>query len=90
MSNEWLGGVVQTSEDFVSCPQLEESGFWTEVNHPVMGKVKLPGELFRMPESPWRMRYPAPLLGQHNSAVYAGELGYSVQDVIRLRQQGAI
>ncbi len=90
MSNEWLGGVVQTSEDLVSCPQLEERGFWTEVNHPVMGKVKLPGELFRMPESPWRMRYPAPLLGQHNSAVYAGELGYSVQDVIRLRQQGAI
>ena len=63
MSNEWLGGVVQTAEDLVNCPQLEERGFWTEVDHPVMGKVRMPGELFRMPESPWSMRHPAPLLG---------------------------
>ena len=90
MSNEWLGGVVQTSEDLVSCPQLEERGFWTEVDHPVMGKVRMPGELFRMPESPWSMRHPAPLLGQHNAAVYSGELGYSEEDLIKLRQQGAI
>ncbi len=90
MSNEWLGGVVQTSEDLVNCPQLEERGFWTEVDHPVMGKVKMPGELFRMPESPWSMRHPAPLLGQHNAAVYSGEMGYSKEDLIMLRQQGAI
>ena len=90
MSNEWLGGVVQTSEDLVNCPQLEERGFWTEVDHPVMGKVRLPGELFRMPESPWSMRYPAPLLGQHNAAVYSGELGYDKEELIKLRQQGAI
>ncbi len=90
MSNEWLGGVVQNSENLVNCPQLEERGFWTEVDHPVMGKVRMPGELFRMPESPWSMRHPAPLLGQHNAAVYSGELGYSKDDLIKLRQQGAI
>ena len=90
MSNEWLGGVVQTAEDLVNCPQLEERGFWMEVDHPVMGKVRMPGELFRMPESPWSMRHPAPLLGQHNAAVYSGELGYSKEDLVKLRQQGAI
>lgn len=90
MSNEWLAGVVQTSEDLVNCPQLEERGFFVEVEHPVMGKLKMPGELVRMPESPWSLRIPAPLLGQHNAAVYCGELGYSKEELVLLRQQGAI
>jgi len=90
MSAGWVTAVVQTSEDLVNCPQLAERDFYTEVEHPVIGKINMPGEVFRLPKSPWSMRFPAPLLGQHNEAIYCDELGYSKNDLVMLRQQGVI
>ena len=90
MSEGFVAGVVQTSEDLVNCPQLKERGYYTEVEHPVIGKIKVPGEMFRLPECPWSLRSPAPLLGQHNEAVYCGELGYTKEDLVTLRQLRAI
>jgi CoA:oxalate CoA-transferase len=90
MSAGWVTAVVQTSEDLVNCPQLAERDFYTEVEHPVIGKINMPGEVFRLPKSPWSMRFPAPLLGQHNNAIYCDELGYSKNDLVMLRQQGVI
>ena len=60
------------------------------MQHPVVGKIQIPGEIFRLPESSFKLRYPTPLLGQHNSEVYGGDLGYSREDLIRLRQLGAV
>ena len=90
MSNGGSASVVQTGEDLVNCPHLEERGFYAEVEHPVIGKIKMPGEVFRMSKSPWSLRFPAPVLGQHNEAVYCGELGHTKQQLVMLRQQGAI
>jgi CoA:oxalate CoA-transferase len=90
MAHGFVAGVVQTPEDLVNCPQLQARGFYTEVEHPVIGTIKMPGEMFRLPACPWRLRLPAPLLGQHNHEVYHGELGYAIQDLIQLRQLGAI
>jgi len=42
-----------------------------------------------MSETPWDLRRPAPTLGQHNEELLTG-LGYSREDVVRLRQQGVI
>jgi len=90
MSEGFVAGVVQTPEDLVNCPQLKERGYYVEVEHPVVGKITVPGEMFRLPECPWSLRSPAPLLGQHNEPVFCGELGYSKQDLVLLRQLGAI
>ena len=90
MSEGFVAGVVQTSEDLVNCPQLKERGYFVEVVHPVIGRIKVPGEMFRLPECPWSMRRPAPLLGQHNEAVYCDELGYTKKDLVAFRQQGVI
>ncbi|MDP6102671.1 MAG: CoA transferase [Dehalococcoidia bacterium] len=90
MSDDWVAGVVQTPEDLINCPQLEERDYWAEIDHPVIGKIKVPGEVFRLPESPWSLRSPAPLLGQHNEDVLCGDLGYTRQDLVLLRQQGVI
>ena len=86
----WVAGVVQTSEDLINCPQLEARGYYTEVEHPFIGKIKIPGEIFRLPESPWTMRTSAPLLGQHNKEVYCDEMGYTKRELILMRQQGVI
>lgn len=90
MAEGWVAGVVQTPEDLVNCPQLEERGYYTEIEHPVIGKITVPGEIFRLPECPWSMRLPAPLLGQHNETIYCTELGYSKDDLLLLRQQQVI
>ena len=60
-----------------------------EVDHPAAGRVKYPGAPFKMMETPWEIRRPAPLLGQHNEEVM-GELGYTKEDLVRLREQGVI
>ena len=78
MSEGFVAGVVQTSEDLANCPQLEERGYFAEIEHPVMGRLRVPGEMFRLPECPWSLRRPAPLLGEHNSEVYSDELGLSL------------
>ena len=90
MAEGYVAGVVQTPEDLVNCPQLEARGYFTEVEHPIIGKIKVPGEMFRLPECPWSLRRPAPLLGQHNGEVYVGELGYTSQELIKLRQAGVV
>ena len=68
-----LFGIVQTPEDLAHCPQLEARGFWQEVEHPVMGRIRVPFRLWNMSESAVTFRRPAPLLGQHNAEVFGGD-----------------
>ncbi len=42
-----------------------------------------------MSETPWRAGR-APLLGEHTSEVLHERLGYSAEDIARLKEQGAI
>ncbi len=81
---------VMTPKDVVESKHFAERGFWVEVEHPVTGKQTYPGAPVKMPEAPWQLRMPAPLLGQHNQEVYCDRLGYSKQDLVRLREAGII
>ena len=85
-----LFGIVQTPADLARCAQLEAREFYSDVEHPVIGKLKVPFRLWDMTETPARCRRPAPLLGQHNAEVYSQILGYTEEDVRRLRDAGAI
>ncbi len=79
---------VNTAEDLVNDPHMIARGSFVEIDHPVVGKVKYPGAPFRINDS-FRIRRPAPLLGQHNEEVY-GQLGYSTEDLVKLRRSGII
>ena len=85
-----LLGIVQTPADLAACPQLEARGFYQEVEHPVIGTIKVPFGLWSMTEAPARYRRPAPLLGQNNLEVYGEILGCTEDDVTALRQAGVI
>ena len=50
-------------------PQFEFRGYWTEVEHPEAGKVRHTGAPIYTKERWWRVRRPAPLLGQHTEEV---------------------
>jgi crotonobetainyl-CoA:carnitine CoA-transferase CaiB-like acyl-CoA transferase len=85
-----LFGLVQTPSELVNCPQLASRNFYREVDHPVIGKIKVPAELFKLSETPYQLRMPAPTLGQHNQEIYVEGLGYTRQELVRLRQLDVI
>ena len=81
--------VVQTPDEVVGCPQLGDRGFFAEVEHPVAGRLRYPGLPFMMSETPWQLSS-APLLGEHNDEIYRERLGYSKDDLVRLKERGVI
>ena len=80
---------LNTTADLVSDPQLAARGFFIDIDHPMAGKFKYPGAPFRMTESPFAIRRPAPMLGQHNAEVF-GELGYDSNDLAVMSATGVI
>lgn len=76
---------INTTEDLLNEPQFKERGFWAEIDHPVVGRATYPGRPALSSELPWKLRRSAPLLGEHNVEIYA-ELGYSKEDLVKLRE----
>ncbi|MDY6855476.1 MAG: CoA transferase [Thermodesulfobacteriota bacterium] len=84
------GAALKTTEDVFKDPHLEERGYFVEIDRPVSGKIKYTGAPFKMEKTPWKIRRPAPLLGQHNEEVYNGLLGYTKQEIKTLYSIGVI
>lgn len=76
-------------DEVMADPQHTARGYFVEIEHPVAGRVTHPGAPCQMPETPWQSR-PAPLLGEHNEEVYCGWLGLAPEELVTLRQGGAI
>ena len=81
-------GMVNTSKDLLDSEHLKEREFFVEIDHPRTGKVKYPSAPHKFSQTPWRLDRPAPLLGEHNEEIYRGRLGYSKEELIRLRNAG--
>ena len=80
---------VAAPEDILEWEHTEERGYFVEVEHPEVGTHRYPGGPFASEGVDWNLA-PAPTLGQHNRDVICGLLGYSANDLITLRGQGAI
>ena len=85
-----LFGLVQTPAELAECPQLESRGFYREIEHPVIGKIKVPAVLFNLSLTPYTLTNPAPTLGQHNREIYVNGLSYTQEEICRLRQLDVI
>ena len=64
---------------------------FANVYRPDTGDIAIPGAPFRLPgaDETSELR-PAPTLGQHNSEIYGGELGYTAEQVAQLYRAGII
>jgi crotonobetainyl-CoA:carnitine CoA-transferase CaiB-like acyl-CoA transferase len=85
-----LFGIVQEPEDLARCPHLDARDFFQEVDHPVIGRIKVPFRLWSMPDAPAVYRRPAPVLGQHNTEVFADMLGLDACRMATLAARGVI
>jgi formyl-CoA transferase len=61
-----------------------------DVDHPVIGKVKLNGNPVKLMDMMPSIRKPSPTLGQHNRDVYIGKLGLSEEEYNSLLKDGII
>ncbi len=80
---------INDASDILADPQLVEREFFVDIEHPVAGELKYPGAAFKMSETPWQSRRPAPMFGEHNEEVYK-DLGYSKEDLASLREANVI
>ncbi|MBI3964118.1 MAG: CoA transferase [Chloroflexi bacterium] len=83
-------GRVATADEIFTSPHLSDRGFFAEVEHPATGVTTYPGAPYRLSETPWRVKRPAPRLGEHNALVFGERLGHSSQELVHLRQLGVI
>ncbi len=78
-----------TAEDLFEDPVFRERGLWTEIEHATLGRVPMLGRPYMLEKTPWRIRRPAPMLGEHTAAVLS-ELGYGSAEIAALRAEGAV
>jgi crotonobetainyl-CoA:carnitine CoA-transferase CaiB-like acyl-CoA transferase len=82
-------GAINSMDDVFSDPHLASRGFFAQIDHPATGVLTYPGAPYKMTETPWRAGR-APLLGEHTFSILQEQLGYSAEDVARLKEQGAV
>ncbi len=80
---------VYTYKDLVNDPHVLAGDMLVEQDHPVAGKIKIMGCPVKLSKTPCGPRNPAPQLGQNNEEVF-GELGYSPEEVEKLREEGVV
>ncbi|MCT9070464.1 CaiB/BaiF CoA transferase family protein [Cupriavidus gilardii] len=80
---------VATYDDVMAHPQLAANGMLQTVPHPTLGGIRMPGFPINSARENARPARPAPACGEHTEAVL-GQLGYSGDDIARLRASGAI
>ena len=81
-------GPINNYEEVFADPQLRARGMVAEVDHPSLGRVRMPGPPVKMSETPPVAARPAPLLGQHTREVLR-EVGYADAEISERFVQGA-
>jgi crotonobetainyl-CoA:carnitine CoA-transferase CaiB-like acyl-CoA transferase len=81
---------IYTIADAMKDPQYMALNSITTVMDEDLGPVKMQNVMFRMLDTPGRVRFPGRRLGQDNEQVYGGRLGLRKDEVQGLRSLGVI
>jgi len=81
---------INTVADVMEHPQVLAREMLVQLNHPVAGKMTVPGIPVKLSDTPGALRTAAPTLGQHTEEVLLELLGYTAEQVAQLRTEGAI
>src|SRR5665811_990501 len=91
LERRMLGYPVSTAEDILADEQLDARGFWQEVEYPELEQTfRHPGGFAKFSSGFCGVRRPAPRIGEHNSDVYHGELGLSLDEIETLAENGVV
>jgi crotonobetainyl-CoA:carnitine CoA-transferase CaiB-like acyl-CoA transferase len=82
---------VNTPVDLVKHEQLQYRGFWEDVWHPELdASIIYPGAIYKSGVGDCGIWMRAPLIGEHNEQIYIEQLGFTVEELARLEQDGVI
>jgi len=83
-------GPVLRGPDLLQDPHYKDRGTFVTVDHSQVGPKQYPGIPWKMSETPGKVRWPSPTLGQHNRDVYGELLGLLGSEIDQLEQTGII
>jgi CoA:oxalate CoA-transferase len=89
-ANEVIFTPLNDFDDVVNDPQILANGYVTDYEHPVWGKVRMPGVPIHLEKTPGKLTTPAPGLGQHTEEILLEKLGYTRDQVGELRNKDII
>lgn len=81
---------VQNCMDLHRDENLEAFDFWHWLDHAKMGPSPYEGLEHRLSRTPGELRWPAPVLGQHNEEVLRGILGMSTSEIAQLKEEKVV
>jgi crotonobetainyl-CoA:carnitine CoA-transferase CaiB-like acyl-CoA transferase len=81
---------VQTGEDLVHDPQLQERGFIVAVENPRLGRVVLPSFPLHFANAKLTRRWEFPVLGRDTETVLREVVGYSDEVIAAHRKDGVL
>jgi succinate--hydroxymethylglutarate CoA-transferase len=81
-----INNIEQTFEH----PQIVARGLVHEIEHERAGKIKVVGPPVKYSEAETSIRLAPPLLGAHTNEVLTEVLGYSKEQVEKLKQDGSV
>lgn len=82
-------GPILNYEEALATPQAIAREMTTEVDHPILGRLRTMGTPIKMSETPLDPHHRAPMLGEHTDEVLASA-GYSSDEIEQLRYAGAV
>lgn len=80
-------GPINTVDKVIEDPQVIAREMIVEVDHPVAGKLKMPGVPIKLSETPGSIRKPAPLLGQHTDEILKEILNLPEEKIEELKSK---
>jgi crotonobetainyl-CoA:carnitine CoA-transferase CaiB-like acyl-CoA transferase len=83
-------GVVQTGEDLVNDPQLQQRGFIVAVENPRLGRVVLPNFPLQFTNSKLTRRWEFPVLGRDTEKVLSEVVGYDETTIAAHKREGVL
>jgi len=82
--------VVNTIADARQDPQVAARAMIAYLNYPGLGALPVPGLPMKLSLTPASISSPSPRLGEHNEEVYCGLLGFTPEELARLRKEEII
>ena len=84
-------GICYKHTEVAHDPQVKALEMLMEVPSPdKSSKVLVTGPPLRMSETPLKIERSFPAVGQYNEEIYCGLLGYSHEDLVKLKEEGVI
>jgi len=81
---------VNNTKDLTEDPQVLANDYITEFDHPVFGRMKTIGFPVAFEKTPMSIRREAPEFGQHTEEILTEVLGYTWDDIAKLKEEEVI